>query len=540
MSNKIFKIHSEERRSANAGLEIAGQLVEYLLTVMMVVLCVAVSFYAEDGYHQIGIAKFTAYRNVMMTGCAVLLVMMVPYFICRLGEHERLQVSVTDVCVLVYLFLSGISAISGGFYKDALWGYKGWNMGFMSQLSFVLLYLFLSRFGRYYRLILTVLCAAAFGVYLIGILHRLLIDPIGFYDELTDSQMAQFLSTLGQATWYGSFLAVTLPVGAGVFLYTDKKVWKLLSGVFMLTGFCTLVTQNSDSAYFALAGALVIFFMISAPERDKMCRFMGVLTVFFASGKMMGFLMQIHPNPKLEADFITRLMWTSGVTWVLLGICLFATVILHVSGKRCEPQKYPEAFMRQVCRFVPVAVTVVILAVVLIIILQMKGALPEPVARRLASISYFNWNDGWGNGRGRIWRFSVKMFAEADIGHKFFGVGPDCFHTYVNARYREEAALLWGKKQLTNAHNEWLNMLINVGILGAVSYLGIYVTAISRFFRKCRQNILLAGITASIMSYMCYNFFCYQQVLCTPFIFILIGIGEYIFREMVDKTQPNG
>lgn len=543
ISNGNIEDAAEKNETDNltdSGLAVTKRLMEYLTAATMVTMCVVVAFYAKDGYHQIGNAKFAAYRNVMLIGCAALLVTAVPYIFYTLKDHKKYTLSVTDGFVLAYLILSGISVVSGGFYKDALWGYNGWNMGIMAQLSFVLLYLFMSRFGKYYRLIIGVLLIAACIVYGIGILHRLLIDPIGFYNGLTDSQKAQFLSTLGQTTWYGSFLAVTLPVGMGVFLYADKKVWRIAGGVLMTLGFCTLVTQNSDSAYFALVGVLIVFFMISARERVWMCRFMGVLTLFFASAKIMYFLMQMHPNPAFEADFITKLIWTSGWTWVLLVACLLITILLHAAGKKTEICLYPEAWMWRLCRIVPLVAAAVPMCVVIVMILQTRGVLPHVISDRLADISYFNWNDAWGNGRGRIWRFSVKMFSEESIWHKLFGLGPDCFHSYVNAHYSEEEALLWGTKQLTNAHNEWLNMLINAGILGAAAYIGIFVTAIRRFFRKSGQNALLAGITAACVSYMCYNFFCYQQVLCTPFIFMLMGIGEYIFREFVDKTQPSG
>ena len=537
MEDGKIKVRHEKNGLTNWGLKKTEWIAAHLLTVMAVILCIALSFYAKDGYHKIGDAKFTAYRSIMMIGCIIMLTVTVFYYIFWLKENKKMSFSATDGCVLAYLIITGISVVSGGFYGDALWGYSGWNMGLLSQISFALLYLFLSRFGKYYRLILTVLCAAAFVVYVIGILHRLLIDPIGFYDDLTYNQKAQFLSTLGQNTWYGSFLSVTLPVGVGVFLYTDKMGWRILGGIFMTCGFCTLVTQNSDSAYFGLAGALLLFFMISAKNRETMCRFMGVLTLLFASGKVMYYLMQIHPNPELQADFVTRLMWISPVTWVLLAVCLFATSLLYVMGRRERFLSYPTDRMLWLARIVPVAAVLIIASTVLLIVLQTQRVLPEAVYNKLEKISYFNWDDAWGNGRGRIWRFSTKMFSEAGIGHKLFGVGPDCFHSYVAACYSEEEALLWGNKQLTNAHNEWLNMLINGGILGLIAYLGIYVTAVYRFFRVRRQNIMFAGIAAACVSYMCYNFFCYQQVLCTPFIFLLIGIGEYIFRELPEKDK---
>ena len=536
MSDKEDIRNSRRNHPTSAGLTVTRQLTEYLLAVVCIILCAGVAFYAQNGFHQIGNAKFTAYRNIMMTGCTLLLVMTVPYIFFFLREHSKPQISITDGCVLVYLILCGISVISGGFYQDALWGYPGWNMGFLSQLSFVLLYLFVSRFGKYYRLILAVLCVSASIVYALGILHRLMIDPIGFYEGLTDWQKTQFLSTLGQATWYGSFLAVTLPVGMGVFLCTDRRSRRILSGIFMMLGFCTLVTQNSDSAYFALAGALTVFLMISVGERKILCRFAGMLTLFFSSGKIMYFFMQIHPNPEFEADFVTRLMWTSGVTWILLTISLLAAIVLYMTEIKTGPRKYPSAVVRRLRRAVPVAVITAIVGVILAIILQTRGVLPESISDRLANVSYFTWHNEWGNGRGRIWQFSVKIFAEADVVHKLFGVGPDCFHSYVAARYSEEQALYWGGRQLTNAHNEWMTSLVNFGILGTAAYLGIYVTAIGRFYRMVQKNILLAGIAAACVSYMCYNFFCYQQVLCTPFIFLLMGIGEYILRDLVDKT----
>lgn len=542
MSSRVIKSDQKNNRVRNSGTQITEQIIEYLLTIVLLVLCVAVSFYAKDGYHGIGNAKFAAYRAVMLRGGILLLAALAPYLVFRFTERRRPWLSVTDGFVLAYLIFSGISVVSGGFWHDnlpdILRGYKGWNMGLFSQISFAALYLMLSRFGRYYRLILTVLCTAAGVVYGIGILHRLLIDPIGFYDGLSYAQKAQFLSTLGQASWYGSFLAVTLPIGIGVFLHTAKVRWRIASGVLTVLGFCTLVTQNSDSAYIGLAGAMLLLLVTVVREREKMCRYMGVLTFFFACGKVMGYLVRLRPNPELQADFVTRLMWDSGLTWVLLFLCLAAAILLFVMGANGRAPQYPAELMKRAGRIVPVIAVTTVFVVTLIIFLRARGVLPQAAADKLAGISYLNWNDAWGNGRGRIWRFSAKLYAEAKPLHKLFGVGPDCFHSYVAEYYGEEAQLLWGAKQLTNAHNEWLTMLIGGGIFGAAAYIGIYVTSVRRLVRVYSRDVLAAGIAAAVVSYMCYNFFCYQQVLCTPFVFICMGIGEYILRQQ-ERTGRN-
>ncbi len=131
--------------------------------------------------------------------------------------------------------------------------------------------------------------------------------------------------------------------------------------------------------------------------------------------------------------------------------------------------------------------------------------------------------------------FGAKVFMEASPVNKLFGVGPDCFSSYTAANYPEEVRLLWGGLTLTNVHNEWFNIIINAGLLGGAAYIGIFVSAFLRFVKRRGKNLLLTGIAASIISYIAYNFFCYQQVLCTPFIFMLMGIGEYFVREERDK-----
>lgn len=547
MSNKVKKAQNRKNAGGVSGQEILETGMEYIVAVVMIAMCAAVSFYAEDGYNQIGNAKFAAYKAVMAVGLSVFLVSGVVFLIVRLhGRRQgqgmqmagflrdlRERLSVTDFCILAYLFFSTLSVVSGGFYENALWGSFGWNMGWMSQLSFVLIYLTVSRFGRYYRGILTAFCGSALVVFLIAVLHRMLIDPIGFYEGLQGYQMAQFLSTMGQATWYASYLMVALPVGVAVFLFAEKSWLRILGGIYMTVGFASLVTQNSDSAYFALAGFMLVFFLICIKKRETLNRFAEVCTLFFAVGKVMYFLMQMHPNPDLAYDFITALILEGTVTWILLGLCLLLCVFLY--GRRNRP--YQAVRMQWVGRVTVLMVAAAVVIVVGLIVMQSKGVLSGRFGESLSAVSYFNWNDAWGNGRGRIWSFAVRVFAGESIQHKLFGVGPDCFSSYLAVVHGEEVRLLWGDKILTNAHNEWLTTIINTGIFGALSYIGIFVTAVRRYLRNWQQDFLLVGVAASAVSYMAYNFFCYQQVCCTPFVFLMLGVGEYLLRRKRGQAE---
>lgn len=525
MSTKVIR---EKKKEKNRFAEIIAGVMEYIVAMVLVVMVFAVAFYAKEGYYQIGSAKFDAYRRVMLPGMALLLVMELVYLIGGIRGKAGEGRSVTDWFVLAYLALTVVSALCGGCREDALWGSRGWNMGMMAQLSFVLLYFFVSRFGRWYRSIVAALGAASFVVFGIGILHRMLIDPIGYYEGLTYEQKAQFLSTLGQATWYASFLIVLLPVGAAVFLYSEKRYERILSGIWLTFGIATLVTQNSDSAYVAFFGCMLVFLWDAVQRRETLLRYAEICTGFWGIGRIMGFLLQIRPNPAFEPDVVSQVVLYSAWGWAFLAAGVVCCVILLC---RREKGEYPQAWMRRARNAVYAVTGAGLLFSVVVLVWGAAGELPAALGGLTWKISYLRWGDDWGNARGRIWTFAAQVFREESLWNKLCGVGPDCLNSYVKANYAQELTLLWGEKTLTNAHNEWFTMLINGGIMGLAAYAGIFVTLTGRCMKRKDENYLLIGVAAAVVSYMAYNFFCYQQVLCTPFVFLWMGIGEYLLRR---------
>lgn len=535
MSSKHLK---KKKQQESAGLEITGQLAEYFAVVLLFLIGVVLPLYVKNGYYEIGAAKFAAYKNIMFICMPLLCITGVIYFAMWLrqerkkGEMGLTQffsgLSVTDYFVIAYLVCVILSVFAGGFYQKAFWGYAGWNMGLFSQISFVLIYFIVSRFGRYYKGGMWVICGASVIVFLFGVLHRLLIDPLGYYENIEAFYKGMFLSTLGQSSWYGSYMSVILPLGIAAFILCKNRIVMAISGLYTFLGFCTLVTQNSDSAYFALIGFMLVLFWCAVAERELLLRFFVVTALFFGAGKVMHFMLLWKPNPNVDVDWGTRLIQESAVTWVFLAVSILFCGLLSIPAVK---EKYPADAMKIVRKPVLCFVAVCIVCMAAIIVLNANGHLPQTLVDKLSGISYFTWNDNWGNGRGRTWAFTVRMFSEEGMLNKLFGVGPDCYFQYANGHYAEELRMMWGDNALTNAHNEWLNILINAGIFGVVSYLGIFLSSVKRFMKERDREIILVGIAACIVSYMVYDFFCYQEVLCTPYVFIWIGMGEYILRK---------
>ena len=129
----------------------------------------------------------------------------------------------------------------------------------------------------------------------------------------------------------------------------------------------------------------------------------------------------------------------------------------------------------------------------------------------------------WGNRRGMLWQMAWQGFCRGDLKQKLLGAGPDCFAGYLE-QVLPGGTVLFDKGYFagsifTNAHNEWLTTLINLGVLGTAAYAAVFLTALWKYRRNSMAIMLL-------FTYGMHSLISFQQVLNTPFFFLLLGVCE--------------
>ena len=88
--------------------------------------------------------------------------------------------------------------------------------------------------------------------------------------------------------------------------------------------------------------------------------------------------------------------------------------------------------------------------------------------------------------------------------------------------------------RLTNAHNEWLTILVDMGVLGAVSYAGMMISAIRSFLRAGKESALAGACGFCVLAYTVNNMFSFQQVMNISTMFVILGIGGNLLRSPQD------
>lgn len=559
MANK--KTKSQPLSASDVTLYIFRILVSFYCCVFFI----AMPLFYHDNYYDIGDFKYKMFMYITVIFLMIAAVMLLIYMIFQIREKKInlsstkalfRSLSVLDWFVIAFAVVSILSFLfspnqsgefptfflfKGGEDTDVVnlpWeGYTGWNMGLRSQLFFVALYFLVSRLfmKSWWRDFLYMMLGSAAIVFFLGVLHRFRIDPLNLYENLNDYYKNMFLSTLGQATWFSSFMVVVMPLGLALFLFYEnrKSVTNILLGCFVAISGASFVTQNSDSAYMAFVFTILILFIASFANNDRFLRFWEMILIMLGAIKFVGLMQVLFPEHIAGLDKLSLFMSQSALTWILLVIVIAFYIFIR---NKTKDSKFSISDHKKIRNALVIFVIACVPLGVLTGYLNTKGLLPTDA---LQNVNYLTFNDDWGTARGFTWRNTVEIMGE-ELWQSMalLGPGPDCFATvaYAVEPRATEIYDFWGSNIVVCCHNEWLNMLFNEGILGGIAYLGIFVSAFVIFIKKCDSWVPTA-CAASIAAYFFHNFFCYQQILCTPMIFIIIALGIWWLKY---DNDPEG
>ena len=506
------------------------------------VMTVVYPFYAPGGYMRIGEVKYEFFRVVsLIMAAAVMAVILISLLVRRDKEwimRNYRHMSVTDWFAYGYAVAVMLSYLCSDYKEDALWGASGWYMGVMTQIMFVLIFFFFSRYFHCDLKWLSIWMLSTAGVFLLGICNRYSIYPIPM-----EGQTEVFISTLGNINWFCGYWSVTVAIGIVLYWCSDKKMVRVLSGIYSVIAMVSGVTQGSSSAYLVFIVMFLMLFVLSLSSNEKLYRFLE-LCMMFAVSCQIARLMQYLPGFEYnymwhDADgrlVVSMVLIASNTTvWAFLTL-LICYVLFRVLERHdlfhIERHKWLWGIMT-------VAVVIVVGIAAIYLLIDNEVLCFREVPGTIEYDSYLEpfFDEDWGNGRGATWNCGMDAYRRLDTLHKIVGVGPDCFADYVYSVPELAQGLVerFGDLRLTNAHNEQITLLVNVGMLGWVCHMGLFVSAFVRYMKRAGRQPVLYLCAIGILAYTVHNMVSFQQVLSTPFIFILLGIGEKYYRCTTDE-----
>lgn len=538
-----------------------GYLLDLLICIYMLLILVVLPFYNEEGFTHIGTDKAMFFRNAALRCGMVLMPVLVLFLafklvlffmqqgeepgIARGGKGKRKdgvkalwlavktycknEMSATDRFALAYGVAVILSYVFSAYQEEALWGTTGWYMGAMTQLLLVFSYFLISRAWTARNWMLLSVLPVSAVVFVLGLFNR-----FGYFPIDMQVENVLFISTIGNVNWYCGYL---VSVFFGVVFLLWKKDWKrlwqkaLLMG-YVLIGFATLVTHGSTSGVVTMAIMIFVFFCLSVPDGKRMEAFWLELCLLSLASTVI-FLLRHYKILTIVFEDEGVMLFTGTILPIIMTVVSFIGYLgVHYSNQKlCYPQKLFGILVKLACGGIVVVVAAYVL--VLFINTQNNGALLASTI--LAESNMFTFSPTWGSNRGATWLAGLLCFWEQDFLHKLVGVGPDCMAAFIYGDAGEDLLAMvketFASARLTNAHNEWLTMLVQVGIFGAVSYVGMMISAIKRYIGSRDFNIVTGICGCCLLAYTINNMFSFQQSMSAATIFIILGVGENYIRN---------
>ena len=501
----------------------------------VVVLAVVLPLYTKGTYWQLGDTKYFFFRNVTVFCLGVWILSAVVEIWCGLWqgrlrkEVRRVKLSSMDYCMLLYGICVLLSA-SLSVYGSVAWtGYREWYMGAFSQLLFVGIYFFAARSWRENSVPLYLWNAAFFIVLALGLGQKLGQDLMGFFAEhaIWDWEYSHMLSTVGNINWFCGYCSVAIAVPAAGYLRSGSRIETVFLYPITAAGLLLMCIQGSDAGVI-MAGVCLGLGLFWGRKDSRICRRTLALAagVFFSLPVYGHLVLRIGQRAaySLPSDGISpeELTWKG---WYLAGIiCLALYVFLLLLERTACRRGGGSERVRRAEKAMTAGAWILI----------MTGLL----ALAVLYLSRQPFGAYWGNGRGTLWSLSWRGFLQNDWKGKLIGAGPDCYAEYIYGTFPPEEMLSlvgrWAGAIFANAHNEWLNQLVNTGILGVCCYGGVFLCGAIRYRRD------MAGFMALTL-YTVNSLVSFQQVMNAPLLFLVLGICESRRRQRDrDENRNDG
>lgn len=532
--------HKKAESVAETLCSFSGFLCDIVISVYMIVILMVLPLY-NKGYARIGTEKETFFLKTMTYGAKTLLPVFLLWLFFRLVTAVQKKelpkftewpvglwksLSVTDRFAVFYGMAVLLSYLFSNYREEALWGTASWRMGMWTQLGAVIVYFMISRMWQWKSWIPALVLPVSAVVFSLGYVNKfglLPVDP----EYVTPS----FISTIGNINWYCGYL-VTILFG-GVYLLwrmEEKMTWKkLLLMAYVTIGFASLATQGSSSGIVTFAVAMFVLFGMSVRDSGRMEVFWQEMMMFSAACLITCVLRRLNIfSRELILEGITDLL-----TFSIAGIfmTILSGIILYWIHRTRVRRSYPEKLLHRIYCGIAIAVPVMILLVLLLTLINtVTGGALTPGITDPEVTKWLTFNVSWGSARGGTWAAGARCFWEADFLHKIFGVGPDCLYAFLSNEGSVGLQTMvndrFGGNRLTNAHNEWLTVLVDIGVLGLISYAGMMITAIRDFLRAGENKMLVGACGICVLAYTVNNMFSFQQVMNISTVFVIMGIGE--------------
>ena len=442
----------------------------------------------------------------------------------------KTKLTKTDICFIALIFIMALSVLFADYQYEALWGSRGRFNGLVLWLMFFIAYGLVTRFYHFKKWHLYAYLIAACLPEIWGITDFFLLDLLHFHTGAAADYIYTFVSSVGNINTYTNMVALHFGAAVTLFVLSECKWEKLMTFVAVVISSFAIVMGISDNGLLA-AGAIFAFLpFVAWTSRQHITRFFVAFSIFATSVLVTAYLTTQHATIAVAdgGSVLVTIGKTKAFMLLTAALWLFTMVIASMFRRRKTDEQ--EAKTARVARRIWLALFIVaVVAVIAVLVDANSGRHPE-IWDAYKNVLIFS--DTWGTGRGINWRFAWEFFTEkSSFLDKLIGNGPDTYYiiTMDNFKHLMKDA---GYGIFDSAHNEYLECLVTIGVLGTIAYIGMLATSLRQMLKN-RKNVYAVACGFAILAYAVQAVVNIAIPITTPIFMILLYVGIHSSRSQV-------
>lgn len=465
----------------------------------------------------------------------ILLFFIIATYICEIDKDrwpkKIYKFTVTDYAMVAFLLICALSAAFSEYGMEAVTGSGGRNSGLLLMAVYVLCYFLLSRYYKCKTYVFDIFIITSCLISIVAVLNEFYVDPLGVFTYIKEEQQDTFITTIGNKNLYSAFLCVCIPVIVVLLVRAKGAALTAFYSIACGISFMGMLVADSDSGYFGLAVLMLMLLIYACGTADRMYKYFLALFSMAFSCKVLRFISFVFEDKMKALDTIPNTLIFNNKVYIVI-----AAIAVVTAGFFFLSKKFGETHSPKWVRAIVIIFVVLCMLAVLVPFIYFSFI---DTTTDLGSLEkYLRLNDKWGTHRGYAWIRSITLFKSNGVKNMLIGCGPDTFGQIMKEHYRADMIKRHGSV-FDSAHNEYLNYLVTVGILGLAAYVTALASVIVRGAKRCKDSLPLLVIVFAIVTYCAQAVFNLATPITTPYLFVFLGMGESIIRrkEMAEKEQ---
>lgn len=426
-------------------------------------------------------------------------------------KNVWLNLSFTDFIMIFYLLSNIISVVISTYKIEAFTGSCNNNMGLIYSVIMVFVYFTITRVHISTSKIMIAISLGFSILIVFATLQFMGFDPFYLTNDIPKPERINYLSFIGNTNIFCSYLCLITPIFMMLYIFDERTKYSLYYITNIILGFLGLFISNTDSGYIGYFSAFFITFFVACGQRIRLYKLVKMCLYFFATAILFGVSHNIligyaRPLSNITAFFCKSAF--SVIFFIILTFFIIAFKSIVVSDNTFSLIKN--------------GIRIIIFAFIFLCIsLIIYGNFIDESVSFGELDNYLKLTVNWGTGRGYVWKWVIEIFNSANIINQLFGFGVGTCGIILLKNYSDIMYYKLGY-YYTNAHNEFLETLINCGLLGLVSYIILLVTTVVKGLKS--RELLRVSIAIGIIAYGLQSSFVVMQPVVHPLIFIFMAM----------------